>query len=172
MKKFLPLFSLSVLSLVFSIGNFAFAVETSQIPENATSSSSSFCDSARQSLKTVQKSDSYARSYLGHAYGLILTNYIVPMNLRLTVLNRPDATLSSLQTDFVSARTKFNNDYIVYSRSLEELLSVNCESDPEKFTTSLKKVRENRSIVEKDTESLSSLAKKYQKSAKSLELSL
>ena len=174
MKKILRPFSLAVLSLAFSVSNSisSAAVDASSSSGNTTSNSSQLCDSARQSLKTVQKSDSYARSYLGHSYGLILTNYIVPMNLRLTVLNRPDAALSSLQSDFVSARTKFNNDYVAYSRSLEELLLVNCDSDLEKFIHSLKKVRENRSVVENDTILLDSLAKNYLKSAKSLEASL
>ena len=47
------------------------------------------CESIKDSLKTVQKNDSRTRVYLGGYYEMILSKFIMPLNVKTQTLNIP-----------------------------------------------------------------------------------
>lgn len=126
------------------------------------------CDTIKDSLKSLQRTDSRARVYLGRYYETILTKFITPLNLRLVENNISNSRLLDNQTNFASRRTNFINDYITYQQSLEELVNINCKSEPERFYEKLKIVREKRHIVNKDVLKLKGLTDEQMKMVEEL----
>lgn len=121
------------------------------------------CDTMKDSLKSLQRTDSRARVYLGRYYETILSDFIVPLNLRLVENNISNTKLIDNQTNFVASRTSFNNDYVSYQQSLEELVNINCKTEPEKFYEKLLVTREKRKIVKKDVSKMRSLTDEQKK---------
>lgn len=168
-RLFLPLFALALFSLI-SVSKPALAVDS--LSDKKSSAITQFCPTTRQTLKSIQKSDAYTRSHLGHSYETLISDYLTPLNLALVKLNRPDSTLSKLQISFVSARAKFNEDYITYSKSLEELIAIDCASVPEIFYAKLESVRSLRQTVASDVASLNKIISSHKKAVESLKGSL
>lgn len=108
------------------------------------------CDAMKDNVKSLQKVDSRARVYLGRYYETILTNFITPLNLRLVENNISNPALLENQTNFANRRDRFVNDFIVYQQALEELVHVNCKSEPDKFYEKLSVARDKRKIVNRD----------------------
>lgn len=162
---------LPLLALSFSLlPSPASALEA--LSEAKSSAISQHCSTTRQTLQTIQKSDAYTRSHLGRSYETLISDYLTPLNLALVRLNRPDSTLSKLQVNFVSARAKFNEDYITYSKSLEELIAIDCASVPEIFYAKLESVRSLRQTVASDVASLNKIISSHKKAVESLKGSL
>lgn len=115
------------------------------------------CGTIRQSLKSLQKSDSRARVLLGTTYNTILTNYIVPLNLRLVRNNYPVQKLVDLQTEFAEAKTEFGRTFIRYSQKLEELIMVDCKSEPGSFYEQLVETRAEREKMAEAVDRMNSL---------------
>lgn len=126
------------------------------------------CDTIKDSLKSLQRTDSRARVYLGRYYETILTSFITPLNLRLVENNISDAKLLENQTNFVTKRSNFVNDYITYQQALEDLVNTNCKSEPERFYEKLLVAREKRKVVNKDVSKLRTLTKDQQKMVEEL----
>lgn len=108
------------------------------------------CDAMKDSLKVLQRADSRTRVYLGRYYETILSNFIIPLNLRLVENNISDSGLLENQTNFAERRMRFVNDFIIYQQALEELTHVNCKNEPEKFYEKLHDARDKRKIVNRD----------------------
>lgn len=108
------------------------------------------CDYIKEDLKRVQREDSKVRVYLGGYYETILTKFITPLNVRLVENNLSSAKFVENQNDFVSVRTLFSDDFITYQKSLEELVGLDCKSEPEKFYDNLKIVRQKRKVMVQD----------------------
>ena len=108
------------------------------------------CDEIRENLRNVQHQDSRARVYYGRYYETISSKFIVPLNMRLTENNLLSDNLLNNQNKFTSFRTDFGSDYVEYQRSLEELVTINCKEEPEKFYELLQTVREKRKNVNQD----------------------
>ena len=121
------------------------------------------CDAMKDSLKSLQRTDSRARVYLGRYYETILSNFITPLNIRLVENNISNTKLLDNQTNFAARRTNFNDDYISYQQSLEELVNINCKSEPEKFYEQLLVTREKRKIVKKDVSKMRGLTDEQKK---------
>ena len=121
------------------------------------------CDTIKDSLKSLQRTDSRARVYLGRYYETILSSFITPLNLRLVENNISNPKLLDNQTNFASRRTDFVNDYIVYQQALEELVNTNCKTEPEKFYEKIEVAREKRKAVNKDVAKLRGLVDEQQK---------
>lgn len=133
----------------------------SALSKEETSAISSNCSTIKQSLSQLQKADSKTRTYLGTTYETIAGRFITPLNLRLVRNNRP--TLSSIQSEFSEAQIAFRDDYTDYMREMENLISIDCQTEPEKFYDQLKVVRERREKVRLATEELKKLtAEQYQ----------
>ena len=121
------------------------------------------CDTMKDSLKSLQRTDSRTRVYLGRYYETILTDFITPLNIRLVENNISDAKLLDNQTNFAAKRSVFNYDYISYQQSLEELVNTNCKTEPEKFYEKLVITREKRKIVKKDVAKMRDLTDEHKK---------
>ena len=115
------------------------------------------CDAMKDNIKSLQRVDSRTRVYLGRYYETILTNFITPLNLRLVENNISNPALLENQTNFANKRTSFVNDFIVYQQALEELVHVNCKSEPDKFYEKLLVARDKRKLVNKDVTKLRAL---------------
>ena len=150
-------FSLSfslILTLLFTMQSHAvFAEEPSQ---DKLDNISQNCGSIRQSLKLLQRSDSYARTYFGAIYETVSSKYIIPLNLHLVKDDLSSVPLINLQTSLSSARSDFSTDFISYSKSLEELISIDCRLEPESFYKKLISTRDKRKLVASDVESINS----------------
>ena len=112
------------------------------------------CESIRQTLKTVQHEDSRTRVYLGGYYETILNKFMVPLNLRLVKNNLVDANLTANQATFSTNKINFNDDFIDYQKSLDELIAIDCKNNPTDFYDKLILVREKRSIMRQDVQAL------------------
>lgn len=121
------------------------------------------CDTMKDNLKALQRTDSRARVYLGRYYETILSSFITPLNLRLVENNISNTKLLDNQTNFVTQRGNFTNDYIIYQQALEDLVNTNCKTEPEKFYEKLVVARERRAIVNKDVLKLKSLTDEQKK---------
>ena len=115
------------------------------------------CSSIRQSLKLLQRSDARARTYFGAIYETVSSKYITPLNLRLVKNNLSSVSLINIQSAISTARTNFNADYIDYSKSLEELIAIDCRLDPEHFYEQLEKTREKREVLSDDVKTMNTL---------------
>lgn len=119
------------------------------------------CSSIKSSLKKLQVSDAKIRSLLGTSYQTMLNSYITPFNLRLVKNNQNLGNLSDLQSNFVLQKNDFNSLYITYSQQLENLLSIDCQKNPDDFYNQLLTTRESRKELNQKVNELTSTAEKY-----------
>ena len=119
------------------------------------------CSSIKSSLKKLQVSDAKIRSLLGTSYQTILNSYITPFNLRLVKNNQNLGNLSDLQSNFVLQKNDFNSLYITYSQQFENLLSIDCQKNPDDFYNQLITTRESRKELNQKVEDLTKTVEKY-----------
>lgn len=115
------------------------------------------CSSIRQNLKNLQRADSRARTYFGAIYETVANKFLKPLNLRLVNNDLANPDLSKLQISLATARTDFRDDFIIYSKSLEELIAIDCRLDPEAFYSKLLETKEKRADVAEDVKTLNKL---------------
>ena len=118
------------------------------------------CESIKDSLKNVQKQDARTRVYLGGRYETILSGLIMPLNVRLIENSLSSAELVENQSDFAERKVRFSDNYISYQQGLEELVSMNCREEPERFYEKLTEVRAKRNAVNKDVAEMRKLITK------------
>ena len=126
------------------------------------------CSEIKDSLKKIQKTDARTRVYLGSYYENVLTDYVVPLNVRLVENNLSNANLVENQNKIAETKSLFNNDYISYQQNLEELIAMDCKNNAEDFYNKLDKVRQKRKIVEQDTLKIRNLLSEHVKLANQL----
>ena len=119
------------------------------------------CSSIKSGLKKLQVSDAKIRSLLGANYQTILNSYITPFNLRLVKNNQNLGDLSDLQSNFVLQKNDFNSLYIAYSQQFENLLSIDCQKNPDDFYNQLIITRESRKELNQKVNELTGTAEKY-----------
>ena len=119
------------------------------------------CSSIKSGLKKLQVSDAKIRSLLGANYQTILNSYITPFNLRLVKNNQNLGDLSDLQSNFVLQKNDFNSLYIAYSQQFENLLSIDCQKNPDDFYNQLITTRESRKELNQKVEDLTKTVEKY-----------
>ncbi|MBQ1298610.1 hypothetical protein IJH72_01110 [Candidatus Saccharibacteria bacterium] len=108
------------------------------------------CSGIQDNLKNLQRADAKARVYLGGYYETILSKFITPLNVRVVENNLSNAGLVENQNNFADTRTLFSNDFIAYQQELEDLVGIDCKSEPGDFYEQLVKVRKKRKVVEQD----------------------
>ena len=128
------------------------------------------CSSIKSGLKKLQVSDAKIRSLLGANYQTILNSYITPFNLRLVKNNQNLGDLSDLQSNFVLQKNDFNSLYIAYSQQFENLLSIDCQKNPDDFYNQLIITRESRKELNQKVEDLTKTAEKYLVEIKKIEI--
>lgn len=160
-----------VLSIFLADGASVFA-DSSILDNDQIGAISQNCASIKQSLRALQRTDARARSYLGSAYEKALSDFITPMDLRLINVGQPNATLTTIHSDIITARQEFVHDYTVYSQKLEELITHDCQNDPQNFYHTLEDTRTKRATVEKSTEKIRRLLGDHLAAVKKLEANL
>lgn len=133
-----------------------FAAEPGLTKEQSAKLSES-CGTVRQSLKNLQRTDARARTYFGAIYETVSSKYLKPLNLRLVDNDLASSDLLVLQKTFVSAREDFSEDFITYSKALENLITIDCRLEPENFYKKLAETREKRATVAADVKMLNKL---------------
>ncbi len=126
------------------------------------------CETIRQTLQALQKTDSKTRVYLGSYYEKILSKFIIPLNARLVENSLTDITLAQVQLDFKETKDKFSSDFIIYQKTLEELVNSDCKNDPEGFYGKIVSVREKREQVFQDVMKINTLIIKHKESVKGI----
>lgn len=124
------------------------------LTEEQSSMISQDCSTLQQSLRSLQRSDSQTRSYLGAIYKTFLTNFITPLNLNLIKNNQPSTTITRLYSDILDTRKEFADKFTDYSQSFEELLKIDCKEHPEDFYSELSKVRKKRAELNDDAKKI------------------
>lgn len=156
MRKFYSKIRLAALFLVCQVLSFAPALTStaSAISDAQSEAIVTHCSSIIDDLKSVQKSDSHARVYLGGYYETIISKFITPLNIRLVENSLSTAELVENQNNFISTKATFVDNFVTYQRELESLISIDCATQPEDFYTQLGKVRDLRATVAKDVKTL------------------
>lgn len=149
---------LALIALLFGFGAPEMALAISDEQASVISQS---CSTIKQSLKNIQKTDSRTRSYLGSIYQTLLTNYITPLNLSLVKNNQPSTTITSLYSDFLTARKDFGDKFTTYSQNYEELLNIDCKNNPEGFYNKLAEVRKERVTLDNSVKKIRTLLSNF-----------
>ena len=155
-----------VLAIANPVGS-AFAAEPALTKEQSTKLAES-CGTVRQNLKNLQRTDARARTYFGSIYETVSTKYLKPLNLRLVNNDLANSNLLNLQTSVAAARADFVEDFITYSKSLENLIAIDCRLEPENFYKKLLETREKRATVAADVKLLNDFLSNVVKNAEKL----
>lgn len=126
------------------------------------------CGTIRQSLKLLQRSDSHARTYFGAIYETVSSKYLTPLNLRLVKNDISSVSLINAQSSLAATRANFSDDFIDYSKSLEELIAIDCNLEPALFYEKLETTRQKRQLVAEDMETLNIILTNSYKSVEKL----
>ena len=140
-----------------------------EIPEEKLVMVAERCDGIKEILKGIQKSDSRARVYLGGHFETILTKYMTALNVRLVENSISNVALIENQNNYAKAKAAFNDDFITYQKGLEELIQVDCKTEPKNFYNELVGVRKKREVMAKDITKLTELLAEHKKLVKKLE---
>lgn len=130
------------------------------------------CVEIHDKLVSLQHDDSRARVYLGRHYELILTDFVKPLNVWLVENSLSAGDFVENQNNLVAVRADFVSDYVNYQKRLEDLVAMDCASEPEKFYDTLKEVRAKRKIVEQDVKEMRTLISGHMKLVVGLEKKL
>lgn len=170
-NRFKTVSTLAILSGII-IAQAPSAVSATSLSDDQKGAISQHCATTKQSLKTLQRTDARARSYLGAAYESLITNYITPLDLRLINNSRPNANITSIHSRIVETRKQFISEYTSYSQSLEDLIATDCQNSPEEFYTKLVSTREKRASLSTTTTNMRNLFSEYLTDVKLLRNSL
>lgn len=159
MRHFRPIFYCITLVLICQVAAVLVfpAYTASALSDTQQHAIQDHCDSIKEVLKNIQKDDSRTRVYLGAYYEAILSKFVTPLNVRLVENNLSSASLVENQNKLANARSVFINNFITYQQGLEELVLMDCQSEPKQFYEKLEKVRQQRKKVEQNTQQVRGL---------------
>ncbi len=150
-----------------------FGINASAISEAQQKTIIKNCKRIRETIKGVQRADTSSRTnYLPSVYDEMLSSFIIPMNSRLLKNDQSNKLLIENQENFVKTYSEFKADFVTYSRSMEELLSINCETNPSEFYAQLEIMRTDRDYVNLDVQKMSRLIEKQKTYVTSLKENL
>ena len=167
---FLVLVAFLLVFILFSSIHVSADAPKAKLTDDQRGEISMSCGSIKSGLKKLQVSDAKIRSLLGANYQTILNSYITPFNLRLVKNNQNLGDLSDLQSNFVLQKNDFNSLYIAYSQQFENLLSIDCQKNPDDFYNQLITTRESRKELNQKVNELTSTAEKYLNEIKKIEI--
>ena len=167
---FLVLVAFLLVFILFSSIHVSADAPKAKLTDDQRGEISMSCSSIKSGLKKLQVSDAKIRSLLGANYQTILNSYITPFNLRLVKNNQNLGDLSDLQSSFVLQKNDFSSLYIAYSQQFENLLSIDCQKNPDDFYNQLIVTRESRKELNQKVEDLTKTAEKYLAEIKKIEI--
>ncbi len=130
------------------------------------------CDRIVDSLKNIQKSDAKTRVFLGSHYETILSKYMTSLNIRLVENNLSKSSLIENQNELAKAKDSFSTIFVDYQKDLEELITIDCHTEPEKFYEKLTLVRVKRKSAALNVSKMRELTEKNLRLVKELKESL
>lgn len=155
MKRVVVICSLCLLVTVISM-NTAIAISEKQEAVIAD-----HCSSIKDSLKTIQKNDARTRVYLGGRFETIINKFVTPLNVKLVENSLSTSELIESQNTLTSSKTVFANDYVEYQQKLEELVAIDCKSNPAEFYKQIEVVRKERKKVKQDVDKMKKILTEY-----------
>ena len=135
---------LGAVGVVFLLGAGVYAEEEGELTDEMREAIVQDCGSIRQSLQSVQRADARTRVLLGTTYQTVLTNFVTPLNLRLVKEGKLNTELTDVQLDLIATREAFSQQFVRYSKELEELLAIDCKERPDDFYAQLGRTRQAR----------------------------
>ena len=154
--------------LMICLVSFCLVIPVNAISDVQVAGIKDHCETIRENLRTVQKNDSRTRVFLGAHYETILSKFITPLNVKLVENSMSVTGLVDNQNKIAENKIVFSNDFISYQKHLEELIAIDCKSEPEKFYEKLEKVRQKRATMEQDVLKLRSLISEHVKQVNDL----
>lgn len=154
--------------LTICLVSFCLVIPANAISDVQVAGIKDHCETIRENLRTVQKNDSRTRVFLGAHYETILSKFITPLNVKLVENSMSVTGLVDNQNKIAENKIVFSNDFISYQKHLEELIAIDCKSEPEKFYEKLEKVRQKRATMEQDVLKLRSLISEHVKQVNDL----
>lgn len=171
MNRFLKYTKLICIGL--AVGMLGLNIQSaSALTDGQRSTLSQNCTSIKASLQRLQKADSRTRVFLGTSYEHILSNFIAPLNVRLAKNNKPNSTLTDIQVQFATKRTKFTDTYTTYMKNFDTLLATDCVNEPDIFYQRLETLRNDRKELHNTAVDLRTLTNKNVDAVKQLRDSL
>ena len=155
MKRVVAICSLCLLVTVISM-NAAIAISEKQEAVIVD-----HCSSIKDSLKTIQKNDARTRVYLGGRFETIINKFVTPLNVKLVENSLSTSELIESQNSLTSSKTVFANDYVEYQQKLEELVAIDCKSNPAEFYKQIEVVRKERKKVKQDVDKMKKILTEY-----------
>lgn len=157
--------TISFFLLLAAFGSLALPVaaqSSEEISQEKIEAIKDHCVSAQSAVQRTQKSDLVTRTNRGRSYEYLLS-LMASLNSRIALnkLSQPRMVevASLLQSNFES----FHSDYTSYTISVDQLLRINCENEPEKFYKALEEVREKRAALATGTVEMRKLIDEYSK---------
>ena len=176
MKKTFAKIFVVALAIVSSASFFSLkTTAATELDDEKLTAISTSCSIIKDNIKTIQHEDSKNRDHLGGYYNYILSNFIKPLNIVLVNNNMSTSvitTFSENQNNYVSAFELFDNDYRKNQKDLEELLSIDCTTEPIKFYNKLVVARKSRAKVADDITTINNLIEKQRTSVSNLKETL
>lgn len=152
--------SLFVLLTAFSSLALPVAAQKAELSPEMVEAIKDHCASAQSAVQRTQKSDLVTRTNRGRSYEYLLS-LMASLNSRIALnkLSQPRMVevTSLLQSNFES----FHNDYTSYTASVDQLLRIDCEKEPENFYKALEDVREKRASLASGTVEMRKLIDEY-----------
>ena len=144
------------------------ATPTFALSDDQRGAISQNCGTIKQSLKRLQRVDSRTRVYLGTSYETILSSFLNPLVARLDKNSLSDHGLRAIASEFNFTRNDFASTFTNYQKTLEKLVSYDCQSDPDGFYTLLESARSERANLNQTTIQLRALISQQTTTVKNL----
>ena len=104
---------------------------------------SEHCAAMKDDLRSVQRADARARVFFGGHYETILAKFVENQN------------------NLGKAKVAFSDDFIKYQQALEELITIDCKTEPEGFYEKLMVARRRRKVVEQDAATMRGIVSEH-----------
>jgi small-conductance mechanosensitive channel len=115
------------------------------------------CQPAQVKLKSIQDKDTMMATSRHDAYAELSTQLNKLID-NLEQQNTDDIELKSAAGKFNSAISKYTEDATSYKASLDDLMAMNCKTDPIGFEATLLNARELRAQLSKDAEDIKAVS--------------
>lgn len=119
------------------------------------------CMAVKSKLSDVHQQDGLLRVTLGQNYEVVSSKLMARLNTRVVENKLNGAPLVKTAADFESTLHDFRDNYRSYEVSINNLMKMNCQTQPQEFYASLEAARELREVVNQDVKKLAELVDRY-----------
>lgn len=119
------------------------------------------CEATEVSLSQLHSNDALSRVNLGQSYEAISTRLIKRFNSRVAYNNLNNSSLVAVSNEYDKSLNLFRNSYQEYEVSLSNLISIDCQNNPEQFFGKLESTRTKRLLVRENVDNVNTQLKNY-----------